>query len=211
MSPLFGRRTDANLAGINFEHMEHQPYRPGFWGRLLAIVLTLIGILIVVWLLFNPIRTRPSVAQYIQSFNRIAAAQGIPDRLEPSTPDLAAGSRTFELSQAGLMLKLIWDDKGYVTKLALTDDLASQPADGWLKLTPNGLRNRFLLMLDALDPKWTVVSLYRSFSDMGIDLDQPLAAQPAGTREQSTAGLNLSLTHDGLHVAFETALDVLAE
>lgn len=199
-----------NLAGIDFERKERQPYRPGFWGRMLGILLTLAGILVIAWLLFNPVRTRPTAAAYVESFNRVAAAQSYPERLTPP-PAPAAGTREYPIGETGLILKVSSDAEGYVTALAMQDDPARQAADGWLQLPPKELRDRFTIMLNALDSSWSVVDIYRAFSTMGIDLDQPLAAQPAGPREHAQDGLMLRLVHDEQHLAFEANLDILEE
>lgn len=199
------------MAGINFERPAHGPFRPGFVTRLIAIVLTLLGILIVVWLLFNPIRPRPTTAAYVQSFNRIAAAQSLPERLDNTRADPGAGGSTYSLGQTGLQLRLSFDGSGYISALSLADDPAADPQAGWQQLTPVQLRNRILLTLDALDAKWTMVALYRTFGAMSLDLDQPLAAQPAGTREQFVSGLRLRLTHDSQHFSLEATLDVVKE
>ena len=100
---------------------------------------------------------------------------------------------------------------GYLTGLTLADDQSVQSGTSWLSLSPAELRGMIFLTIDAIDPKWTMVSLYRTFDALGINLSQPLSQQNPGTRETVESGLTFRLTNDSRHFKLAVVLDVLQE
>lgn len=199
-----------NATGINFEKNERQPYQKGFFGRLVTIIITLIGILFVAWLLFNPVKVRPTAADYVKSFDRIAAEQNMPERLN-AAPASGEANVEYSLTQYGLSLIVSQDADGYLTALVLKTDPAVPVAAGWERLTTAELRDRFLLTLKALDKSWTHTLLYSTFDQLGIDLDKPLSGHTPGAQTIETEGLKLNLSHDQEQFDFSAILDILAE
>lgn len=199
-----------NVTGINFEKHERQPYQKGFLGRLVTIIITLVGILFVAWLLFNPVKVRPAAADYVKAFDRIASEQGMPERLN-AAPASGEANVDYSLPHYGLSLTISQDDDGNLTALVLKTDPAVPAEAGWQRLTAAELRDRFLLMLKALDKSWTHTLLYKTFDQLGIDLDQPLSGQTSGVKTLETEGLKLSLSHDQEQFYFGAVLDILTE
>ncbi len=199
-----------NVTGIDFERQERQPYHKGFFGRLVTIIITLIGILFVAWLLFNPVKVRPAAVDYVKEFDRIAAARGIPERLG-AVLALDNGKTDYSLPESGLILTVRQDPDGYVTALELKSDPQISAAEGWQKLSATDLRDRLLLILKALDSSWTHTGLYNAFDSLGVDLDQPLSAQQLGTKTVEAAGLEFHLTHSQDMFIFSALLDILTE
>lgn len=200
-----------NISGINYERAKETIRRKGFIVNLISVILTLLALVFVVFIIFNPVKIRPSVADYMKRFNQISADQKFKDRLTETTIDLSAGSVGFPLPNTGLKLELSYSKDGYLTGLTLVDDQSDQSGTSWLSLSPAELREMIFLTIDAIDPKWTMVSLYRTFDALGINLDQPLSQQTPGTRETAESGLTFKLTNDSRHFNLAVLLDVLQE
>lgn len=186
-------------------------HRKSMIVRLISIILILLALAIVAFLLFSPIKPRPTAAEYIDRYNKTAEEQGIRDRLGTEPTDLAAGSTHYQLQAAGMTLNLAYDPAGYVTGIALSDDTSRSPEAGWQLLSAQDIRNQLFLAIYATDPELTIAGLYRTFDQVGIDLDQPLNRQAAGTRVASADGLNLTLTHDASHFTLSVQLDMIEE
>ena len=200
-----------NISGINYDRPTHPVYHRGMLVRFVAVVLTLIAMGIVVFLLFNPVKPRPSVAEYIQRFNEMGASQDVLDRLPAEPVDPAVGSVRYPLPAASMTLDLVYDQTGYMTGMLLSDDRSRPVSNGWQALSPLAFRKQVMLVVYAADPKSTMVELYQTFDRISIDLDQPLHVQPAGTREANLDGLILTLTHDADHFSLSVRMDVLEE
>jgi len=182
--------------------------------RIISIGLIMLALVIVAFQLFNPIKPRPSLSGYVERYNSAAEKQQIPDRL-PAVPSEhtagMAGSWRNTLPEAGLAIELLYDETGHITGANLTDDGSGPSPSGWLARSPKEVRNQIYLVMYAIDPKQSIAELYQTFDQMGIDLDQPIAAQAAGTSEASADGLNLKFSHDSSHFSLAIRLDVLEE
>lgn len=202
---------EQNISGINYERAEKHVHRRSFINVFVSVALTMLALAFVAYLLFNPIKPRPSIDKYVKQYNQKAASQDFSDRLPENPVDTAAGTIRYLLPASGLDLALLFSPEGFITGLTLADDQSRAPSTGWQTLTPAALREQIYLSLVALDPKMTMVSLYRTFDALGIDLDQPLTLQSSGTRESNADGMNLKLTHDSNHFTLSVQLDILDE
>jgi hypothetical protein len=200
-----------NISGINYERSDEVIHRKGVFARLISVILTVLALVFVVFLLFNPVKIRPSFVDYGKQFNAISAKQGMTERL-PETPiDFSLKSAKYSLKSSGLNLELYFDTNGYISGLKLSDDENNKPSSGWLMLTPVELRAQIYRVMAAIDPKRTVVSLYQTFAELDINLDQPIGIQPTGTRETNEGGLTLNWTNDAQHFTLMIHLDVIEE
>jgi hypothetical protein len=200
-----------NISGINYERSDEVVHRKGVIARLISIILTVLALVFVVFLLFNPVKIRPSFVDYGKNFNAISTKQGMLERLPETTIDFTTRSAGYSLKTSGLNLELYFDANGYISGLKLSDDENSQPSSRWLMLTPIELRAQIYRAIAAIDPKKTVVSLYQTFAALDIDLDQPIGIQSAGTREINEGGLTLNWTNDAQHFILIVNLDVIEE
>ena len=182
--------------------------------RIISIGLIMLALVIVAFQLFNPIKPRPSLSGYVERYNSAAEKQQIPDRL-PAVPSEhtagMAGSWRNTLPEAGLAIELLYDETGHITGANLTDDGSGSSQSRWLTQSPRQVRNQIYLVIYSIDPKQSIAGLYRTFDLLGVDLDQSIATQTAGTNNVSAEGLNLKLSRDSSHFRLEIRLDVLEE
>lgn len=203
-----------NLSGINFERGDPRPPYRSMIVRIMSIGLLMLALAIVAFQLFNPIKPRPSLSEYVERYNATAEKQQIPDRLPAVPSELTAGvAGTWRntLPEAGMAVELLFDKTGHITGANLTDDGSGSSQSSWLTQSPRQVRNQIYLVIYSIDPKQSIAGLYRTFDLLGVDLDQPIATQTAGTNDVSAEGLNLKLTRDPSHFRLEIRLDVLEE
>lgn len=206
-----------NLSGINFERGDPRPPYRSMIVRIVSIGLLLLALAIVAFQLFNPIKPRPSLSDYVERYNAAAEKQQIPGRLPAVPSELMAGTGGVAgiwrntLPEAGMTVELLYDETGHITGANLTDDGSGSSQSIWLTRSPKEMRNQIYLVLYAIDPKQSIAGLYRTFDQLGVDLDQPISAQKSGTGEASVEGLNLTFTHDSVHFRLAIRLDVLEE
>ena len=203
-----------NVSGINFERGDPRPPHRSMVVRIVSIGLIVLAMVFVAFQLFNPIKPRPSLTEYVERYNATAEKQHIPDKLPVIPSGLVNGSAGIwrnSLPSAGMALELLYDGTGYITGATLSDEAAGPAQSNWLAQTPRQVRNQIFLVIYSIDPKQSISGLYRSFDLLGLDLDQPITSQTAGTSEVSTDGFNLTLTRDSLHFKLSIRLDVLTE